>query len=100
VIRTIIGAACIISGAVWLAGTFTRFYVAPNFVYLLDSGVFSYLVNLVLVVFQAGLGLFLIIDKWRPKIWWFVTSVATVFVVVMLAYFISRGDKPAFGIGA
>jgi hypothetical protein len=98
--KEFIGGILIIHGAVWLAGTFTRFYVLPNFVYLLDAGVFSYTLNLILVVFQVGLGLFLIIDKWHPKIWWFVTGVATIFCIAFVAYLISRGDKPAFGLGA
>ena len=98
-IQKFIGCLLIIHGVIWLVGTFTSFYSLPAVINAHLSDIFPYSLNLVLVVFQIGTGLFLIIDKWRPKIWWFLTAVAAVFVIVTLVYFIARGNKPAFGLG-
>jgi len=100
-IKKFIGCLFIIHGVIWLFGTFIRFYVLPNMVHVFAAaGNFSYALNIVFMVFQVGLGLFLVVEKWRPRIWWFVSGVTIAAVVVVVAYLISRGNKPAFGIGA
>jgi len=99
-IEKFIGCLFIIHGVIWLFGTFIRFYVLPNMIYVFLPDAYSYALNSIFVTFQVGLGLFLVVEKWRPRIWWFVSGVTIVAVVVIVAYLISRGNKPAFGIGA